>query len=147
MVKVNATPVDMVLIQIYMPTTSHEDDEVEEMYEQIERIINKQKGNTNVIVMGDFNATVGEGSDEKLIDKYGLEKINERGETLTSFCKKNQLVVTNTWFQQEKRRRYTWKSPGDMARYHSMDYILVRQKYRSGVKCWAGADVFTDRML
>src|SRR5437867_10692556 len=102
MVKVNTTPVDMVLIQVYMPTTTHEDDEVEEMYEQIERIINKQKGNTNVIVMGDFNASVGEGSDEKVIGKYGLGKRNERGEMLSSFCKKNQLMVTNTWFQQEK---------------------------------------------
>src|SRR5437867_1610198 len=41
MIKVNATPVDMVLIQVYMPTTTREDDEVEEMYEQVERIINK----------------------------------------------------------------------------------------------------------
>ena len=56
MVKIRATPVDMVIIQVYMPTTAHEDDEVEEMYEQIERIISKQKRNTNVIVMGDFNA-------------------------------------------------------------------------------------------
>src|SRR3989442_322314 len=133
MVKVNATPVDMVLIQAYMPTTTHEDDEVEEMYEQIERIINKRKGNTNVIVMRDFNTSVGEESDEKVIGKYGLGKRNDRGEMLSGFCKKNQLV-TNTWFQQEKRRRYTWKSPGDKTRYQ-LDYILVRQRYRNGVKC------------
>ena len=75
-VKVNATPVDMVLIQVYMPTTTHEDDEVEETYEQVERIINKQKGNINVIVMGDFNASVEEGSDEKGIGKYELWKRN-----------------------------------------------------------------------
>ena len=61
MIKVSATPVDMVLIQVYMPTTKHADEEIEEMYEQIERIINKQKGNENVIVMGDFNASMGEG--------------------------------------------------------------------------------------
>src|SRR3989442_914724 len=149
MVKVRATPVDMVIIQVYMPTTAHEDDEVEEMYEQIERIISKQKRNTIVIVMGDFNAIVGERSDEKVIGKYGLGKRNDRGEMLSSFCKKNQLVVTNTWFQQEKRRRYTWKSPGDKARYQ-LDYILVRQRYRNGVKCcksWPGADVFTDHIL
>src|SRR5437867_6743451 len=110
MVKVNATPVDMVLIQVYMPTTTHEDYEVEDMYDQIERMISKQKGNANVIVMGDFNArlSVGEGSDEKVIGKYGFGKRNERGEMLNSFCKKNQLMVTHTWFQQEKRRRYTW---------------------------------------
>jgi hypothetical protein len=31
MVRVSATPVDIVIIQVYMSTTSHEDDEIEEM--------------------------------------------------------------------------------------------------------------------
>jgi endonuclease/exonuclease/phosphatase family metal-dependent hydrolase len=149
MVRVSATPVDMIIIQVYMPTTDHEDDEIEEMYEQIESMIKKQKGNINVIIMGDFNASVGEGSDEKVIGKYGLGNRNERGQMLSSFCKKNQLVVTNTWFQQGKRRRYTWKSPADRKRYQ-LDYILVRQRYRNSVKCsksWPGADVYSDHNL
>ena len=91
-----------------MPITKYEDEEVEQIYDQIEDIIRRQKGNTNVIVMGDFKARVGEGSDEKVIGKYGLGKRNERGQMLSDFCKKNQLVVTNTLFKQEKRRRYTW---------------------------------------
>src|SRR6266516_1513196 len=83
------------------------------------------------------------------LGKYGLGKRNERGQMLTSFCKKNQLVVTNTWFQQEKRRRYTWKKFGETGRYQ-LDYILVRQRYRNGVKCsksWPGADAFSDHKL
>ena len=46
-----------------MPSTDHEDDEIEQLYEQIEEIICKQKGRENVIVVGDFNAIVGEGSE------------------------------------------------------------------------------------
>ena len=107
-VKVSTEPVDILLIQVYMPTTKYEDEEVEQIHDQIEDIIRKQKGNTNVIVMGDFNARVGEGSDGKAIGKYGLGKRNDRGQMMCDFCKKNQLVVTNTLFQQEKRRRYTW---------------------------------------
>ena len=41
------------------------------------------------------------------------------------------------------------KSPGDNTRYQ-LDYILIRQRYRNGVKCcksWPGADVFTDHIL
>ena len=89
MVKVSATPVDMMIIQVYMPTTDHEDDEIEDMYEQIESIIDKQKGNLNLVVMGDFNASVGEGSDEKVVGKYGLGERNERGQRFVEFCKKN----------------------------------------------------------
>lgn len=149
MVKVSATPVDMVIIQVYMPTTDHEDEEVEEIYEQIEKILDRLRSDLNVVVMGDFNAIVGEGSDEKVIGKYGLGKRNDRGQRMIEFCKKNNLVVTNTWFQQEKRRRYTWTKPGDTGRFQ-IDYILVRQRYRNGVKCsksYPGADAFTDHNL
>ena len=99
--------------------------------------------------MGDFNASVGEGKDEKVVGGYGLGTRNERGEMLSSFCKKNKLVVTNTWFQQEKRRRYTWNHPGGIERYQ-LDYILVRQRYRNGVKysrSWSGADVYSDHIM
>ena len=63
-VKISAMPVDMLIVQIYMPTTDHEDEEVEEMYDKIEKIMDKEKGRSNVIIMGDFNASVGEGNDE-----------------------------------------------------------------------------------
>ena len=69
----------------------------------------------------------------KCIGKYGLGKRNSRGEKLAEFCERRELILTNTWFQHEKRRRYTWKSPGDMARYQ-LDYIMVRHRYRNSVK-------------
>ena len=39
-IKINAKPVDVVLIQVYMPTTEYENEEIEEMCEQIENVIN-----------------------------------------------------------------------------------------------------------
>ena len=182
MVKVNDEPVDIVLIQVYMPTTKYEDWDVEQIYEQIKDIIRRQRGDANVIVMGDFNARVGEGSDGKVIGKYGLEKRNDRGQMLSDFCKKNSLVITNTLFEQEKRRRYTWTAPprkkrdatsttsideedkedeeerdeeerneaDKNGRRYQIDYILVKQRYRNGVKCcksYPGADIGSDHKL
>ena len=37
MVKVSAEPVDIVLIQVYMPTAKYEDEDVEQIYDQIDR--------------------------------------------------------------------------------------------------------------
>ena len=104
MVKVSATPVDMAIIQVYMPTTAYEDEDIEQIYEQIENIISKQKGNTNVIVMGDFNASVGEGNDEKVVGKYGLGKRNDRGQMLIEFCKKNKLVINKHMVPTRKEK-------------------------------------------
>src|SRR6476469_1916524 len=115
-VKVKAVPGDMVTVQAYLPTTDYEDEEVEKLYVQLEEILGKQKGTDKVIVMGDFNAVVGEGKEDRVVEKLGLGKRNDRGERLIEFCKSQNLVITNTWFQQETRRRYTWKSPDDLRR-------------------------------
>src|SRR6476619_503267 len=148
-VKLKADPVDVVIVQVYLPTTDYEDEEVKKLYDQLEEILGKQKGTDNVIVLGDFNAVVGEGKEDRVVGKFGLEKRNDRGERLVEFYKSQNLVITNTWFEQEKRRRYTWKSPGDLRRYQ-IDYILVRQRYRNSVKSsWSypGADVDSDHKL
>jgi hypothetical protein len=149
MVKVQAEPTDLVIIQVYMPTTGHDDEEVDNVYEELENIIDEQKGNDNVVIMGDWNAVVGEGKDQHEIGDYGLGLRNERGEKLVNFCRRQKLMATNTWFQQQKRRRYTWKMPGDNGRYQ-LDYILIRQRYRNGVKnskTYPGADADTDHNL
>ena len=149
MVRIQAEPVNMVIVQVYMPTTDHDDEEVEKMYEQLEGVLDKMKGKENVVIMGDWNAVVGEDGEGREVGMFGLGKRNERGEKLTDFCRRNKFVVTNTLFQHHRRRRYTWKKPGDTGRYQ-IDYILVRQRYRNSVKnsrSYPGADADTDHNL
>ena len=38
--------------------------------------------------------------------KFGLGVQNEAGQRLIDFCQENALVIANTLFQQNKRRRY-----------------------------------------
>ena len=92
---------------------------------------------------------VGEGKEDRVIGKFGLGKRNDRDKRLIEFCKSRNFVITNTWFEQEKRRRYTWKSLGDLRRYQ-INYILVRHRYRNSLKSsWSypGADVDSDQNL
>jgi hypothetical protein len=149
LIRIKSEPVDVVLIQVYMPTSDAEDEEVESIYEQIEDLIKKEKATDQVIVLGDWNAVVGEGREGKVVGEFGLGKRNERGQELVNFCKRMKLAVTNTWFRHEKRRRYTWKKPGDTGRYQ-LDYILIKHRYRNSVKnsrAYPGADVDSDHNL
>lgn len=65
MLRLKAIPVDIVVIVVYMPTTAYDDEEVEKLYEQVKDIIRKGRGDDYVIVMGDLNAVVGEGREDR----------------------------------------------------------------------------------
>lgn len=148
-VRISTKPADTVIIQVYMPTTTHEDEEIEHMYECIEELMKNVKGDENLIILGDWNAIIGEGRDGDITGSYGLANRNEREERLAEFCYKHKLIVTNTIFQHHVRRRYTWKMPGDINRYQ-IDYILVKQRFRNQIKdsrSYSGPDIDTDHNM
>ena len=132
LVKIETELCDIAIIQVYMPTSQYSDEEVESMYEEIEEMMGNVNGQDSLVVMGDWNAVVGEARQGKEIGSYGSGVQNNRGKRLQEFCEQNQLVLTNTWYEQPKRRRYTWKSPGDRHRYQN-DYVMVKQRYRNSV--------------
>ena len=81
--------------------------------------------------------------------KFGLGIRNEAGQRLIEFCQKNALVIANTFFQQHKRRLYTWTSPDGQHR-NQIDYILCSQRWRSSIqsaKTRPGADYGSDHEL
>uniref|UniRef100_A0A8D8XS53 Craniofacial development protein 2 n=1 Tax=Cacopsylla melanoneura TaxID=428564 RepID=A0A8D8XS53_9HEMI len=150
-IKFKTDPVDTLIIQVYMPTSKPgTDEEVEEVYKQIEEVIDENgRGQVRSIVMGDWNSVVGNESVSNIVGKYGLGKQNERGERLIGFCEASGLWISNTWFQHHKRRLYTYKNPGDRNRYQ-IDYILTNQRYKNSiinVKTYPGADIFSDHNL
>ena len=75
--------------------------------------------------------------------KFGLGVQNLAGQRLIEFCQENALVIANTFFQQHKRRLYTWTSPDGQHRIQ-IDYILCSQRWRSSIqsaKTRLGAEV------
>ena len=100
-------------------------------------------------IEGDWNAKVGSQETPGVTGKFGLGVQNEAGKRLTEFCQKNALVITNTVFQQHKRRLYTWTSP-DGQHWNQTDYVLCSQRWRSSIqstKTRLGADCGSDQEL
>ena len=145
MVKLTGDPVDVMVVVIYIHTTDHLDEEVEEMYDDIEEILNIGKGNDYQIILGDFNAV----SNGLVAGSFGLGRRNKRGVMLVEFCERRNLMIANTCFEYSLRRRYSWTSPEDTRRLQ-IDYILVKQRYRNSVKnaaSYPGADCYSDHNL
>ena len=149
-IKLNTKPVPLNIIQVYAPTSDCEEEEIEAFYTDLQSVKNRIPDREISIVMGDFNAKVGEIEDsESGIGPYGLGTRNDRGDMLAAFCQANSLTITNTYFKHPKRRRYTWKSPGDRYR-NQIDYILIDTKWKTSVtnaRTRPGVDCDSDHIL
>ena len=88
------------IIQVYLPTSSHTDEEVDTVYEDIDRLLDEDKAK-HTIVMGDFNAKVGQQKDdsERMIRKFGIGT--------STICLNNSFKIMNTIFKKKEHRRWT----------------------------------------
>ena len=51
MIKLKAEPVDMMIIQVYMPTSQADEKHVDDVYEMIDDILKENRGNYNTIII------------------------------------------------------------------------------------------------
>lgn len=56
-IKLERKPVDTFILQVYMPTSTHKDEEIEETYEQISEVIEMTNEKANLIVLGEAKRT------------------------------------------------------------------------------------------
>ncbi|KAK6022081.1 endonuclease/exonuclease/phosphatase family protein [Ostertagia ostertagi] len=112
------------MVQVYAPTVSAEDDEIERFYEEIETALKLKS--TYTIVQGDFNAVVGSRLDdtEYLIGRYGAGVRNDRGNRLIEFAEQHQFSIMNTFFEKKAKRLWTWRS-SDTRTLRQIDYVLT----------------------
>lgn len=150
MIKIEAQPTNLYVIQVYFPTSRSSDEEIEGIYEQAEELMNLTEDKSNVVLMGDFNACVGSSeSNQECVGKFGLTHTNTRGERLREFCEQYDMIITNTMYEVPDRRKYTWTTPGNRERYQ-IDYILVKKKFRNQITSshsYPGAEIDSDHKL
>ena len=102
-----------------------------------------------IFIIGAWNAKVGSQETPGVTGKFGLGVWNKAGQSLIDFCQENTLIITNTLFQQHKRRLYTWTS-SDGQHQNQIDYVLCSQRWRGSIqstKIRLGADCGSDHEL
>ena len=104
-------PFNITVIQVYTPTSNAEEAEVERFYEDLQDLLQLTPKKDVLFIIGDWNAKVGSQEIPGVTGKFGLGVQNEVRQRITEFSQENALAITNTLFQQHKRRLYTWASP------------------------------------
>ena len=104
-------PFNIPAIQVYAPTSNAEEAEDEQFYEDLHDLLELTPKKDVLLIIGDWNAKIGSQDTSGVTGEFRLGVRNEAGQRLIEFCPKNTLVIANTFFQQHKRRLYTWTSP------------------------------------
>ena len=106
-------PFNITVIQVYDPTSNAEEPEVERFYEDLQDLLELTSQKDVLFIIEDCNAKVGNQEIPGVTGKSGLGVHNEAGQRQIEFCQESTMVIANTFFQQHKRRLYTWTSPND----------------------------------
>ena len=138
-------------VQTYMPTSSHVDEEVQSIYDQIQQIYNNIPKRDSFFLTGDFNSKVGglNTSHAAAVGKHTIGNSNHRGVMLADFCTLNNLIITNTLFQKKDNRLWTWLSPNKQHK-NQIDFIITRQDERhlvSDSSCISRVDISDHRLI
>ena len=96
-------PFNIMVIQVYAPTSNAEEAEVEQFYEDLQDLLELTPPKDVLFIIGDWNAKVGSQEIPGITGRFGLGVQNKSGQRLTEFCQENALVIANTLFQQHKR--------------------------------------------
>ena len=73
-------------------------------YEDLQDLLELTPKKDVLFIVGDWNAKVGSQEIPGVTGKFDLGVQNKAGQRLTEFCQENALAITNTLFQQHKRR-------------------------------------------
>ena len=79
----------------------------DKFYSELRSLIQSTPADDKVIILGDFNARVGKDATawKGVPGRHGVGNCNDNGRLLFELCMEQQLVITNTIFQQKDRRQ------------------------------------------
>ena len=84
------------VIQVSAPTSSTEEAEVEQFYEDLQDLLELTPKKDVLFILGDWKAKVGSQETPGVTGKFDLGVQNEAGQRLIEFCQENAPVIENT---------------------------------------------------
>ena len=97
-VRCQGKPFNITVIQAYAPTSNAEEAKVEQVYEDLQDLLELTPKKDVLFIIGNWNAKVGSQETPGVTGKFGLGVRNEAGQRLIEFCQENALVIANTLF-------------------------------------------------
>ena len=96
------TTLNIIVIQVYAPTSNGEEIEVEQFYEDLQDLLELTPQKDVLFILADWNAKVGSQETSGVTGKFGFGVQNEAGQKVMEFCQESKLVIANTFFNNTR---------------------------------------------
>ena len=113
------------LLSLYAPAISKPKEQREELYEDLQNVIDQMPQDALLIMMGGMNARVGNMPVPGVKQRFNEEEINDNGDLLVNFCSTNSLRINNTFFNHKRNHKITWSD--SRGRQSMIDYIITNR--------------------
>ena len=117
-----------VLVSVYVPTMANQDEHKEAFYQQLDEVIRSIPAGDKLIVLRDFNARIGSNHTAwaGITGQHGIGHENSNDKRLLSLYSKQNVSITNTFFQLNDVYKTTWIYPRSK-HWHQIDIIICRK--------------------
>ncbi|XP_071638432.1 craniofacial development protein 2-like [Temnothorax longispinosus] len=112
-VRLRSKVTNITFIQCYAPTEVSDEESKNVFYEQLTATIRDLRKSDIVVLMGDFNAKVGQNNSrlEHVMGAHALGQMNNNGELLIEFWSTQGLIIRGSIFPHKDIHKATWISP------------------------------------
>jgi endonuclease/exonuclease/phosphatase family metal-dependent hydrolase len=139
------------IFSAHAPTEHKDATEKDTFYDMSEKEYEKCPKHDNKIILGDFNAKIGQ--EENLKPVIGMNSLhkesNDNGMRLISYAASMDMVIGSTLFPHKNIYKACWKSP-DGRTTNQIDHVLIDRSHKSclqDVRSYRGANIDSDHFL
>ncbi|XP_056645027.1 craniofacial development protein 2-like [Diorhabda sublineata] len=113
------------IISIYAPDSSKTQADIDIFYQTLQTVLDGIPNHDEIIILGDFNARIGDELIPGIKNRFNAETINESGEKMIQLCILNELRINNTFYPHKPQHKYTFEN----TRGHksTIDYIITNK--------------------
>ena len=131
-IRLKGISIHLTLICVYSPTNLASEEDKNIHAENLNMAIQNVSERDMLLVLGDFNAELGEKhrneADREVVGRYLRDEGNENDQRLIETANRHKLAILGSFYQHKPEHTITFTGPN---RAVALDHILVRQRWRT----------------
>lgn len=124
-IKLTTNKLKINVISVYSPEDCKPKEERETFYDSLQEVLDTILPEEAVIIMGDFNARIGNTVISGTKQRFHEAQSNDNGELMVNLCSLNNLRINNTFYDHKETYKYTFEN--SRGQKSMIDYIVTNR--------------------